>query len=128
MSVPVQNPTESALVVPLELDGVPLRALLDTGASRTLVAAPGMARLQLGLDRLGGDPSEVVGGMGPHTVTMWQHRFAALKIGGETFASPTFLVAPIQITPTTDMLLGADWLMGRRVWISYASDELFATK
>jgi hypothetical protein len=23
------------------------------------------------------------------------------------------------------MLLGADWLMGRRVWISYATNQLF---
>jgi predicted aspartyl protease len=128
LSVPVENPAESALVVPVTLDGVPLRALLDSGASRTLVAAPGMARLQLGLDRLQGDPSQIASGMGPHTVTMWKHRFGDLKIGDETFAAPTFLVAPIQLQPTSDMLLGADWLMGHRIWISYATNQLFATK
>ena len=128
LSVPVENPAESALVVPLELDGVPLRALLDSGASRTLVAAPGMARLALSLDRLRADPSQIVSGMGPHTVTMWQHRFAAFRIGGETFAGPTFFVAPIQLQPISDMLLGADWLIGRRVWISYATHQLFASK
>jgi hypothetical protein len=127
LSVPVENPTESALVVPVELDGVKLRALLDSGATQTLVAAPGMARLQLGLDRLSGDRNEIVGGMGPHTVTMWRHRFGTLRIGGETFASPLFLVAPIQLNPICDMLLGADWLAGRRVWISYATSQLFAT-
>ena len=128
LSVPVENPTESALVVPVELDGVPLRALLDSGAGQTLVAAPGMARLGLGLDRLSGDPSQIVSGMGPHTVTMWHHRFAALRVGGETFNAPLFLVAQIQLNPISDMLLGADWLMGRRVWISYATNQLFATK
>jgi predicted aspartyl protease len=127
LSVPVENPTESALVVPVELDGVKLRALLDSGAGQTLVAAPGMARLGLGLDRLAGDPSQIVSGMGPHTVTMWHHRFTALRIGGETFNAPLFLVAPIQLNPISDMLLGADWLMGRKVWISYATNQLFAT-
>jgi predicted aspartyl protease len=127
-AVPVQNPTENALVVPVELDGVPLRALLDSGAGQTLVAAPGMARLGLGLDRLRDDPSQIVSGMGPHTVTMWHHRFHALKIGSETFAAPLFLVAPIQLNPISDLLLGADWLLGRRVWISYATNQLFATK
>jgi hypothetical protein len=34
-------------------------------------------------------------------------------------------VAPIQLSPISDMLLGADWLMGRRVWISYATNQLF---
>ena len=128
LSVPVENPTESALVVPVELDGVPLRALLDSGAGQTMVAGAGMARLGLGLDRLQGDTSKVVSGMGPHTVTGWQHQFREFRIGGETFAAPRFLVAPIQLSPISDMLLGADWLMGRRVWISYATNQLFATK
>jgi hypothetical protein len=128
LSVPVTNPTESALVVPVELDGIPLRALLDSGASRTLVAAPGMARLGLGLERLQGDTSQIVGGMGPHTVTMWQHQFGKLRIGDETFPNPVYFVAPIQLQPICDLLLGADWLMGRRVWISYATNQLFATK
>jgi predicted aspartyl protease len=128
LSVPVENPAESALVVPVALDGVPLRALLDSGASRTLVAAPGMARLGLGIDRLRGDSSQIVSGVGPHTVTMWQHRFRELRIGDETFAQPMFLVAPIEIRPISDMLLGADWLMRHRIWISYATSQLFATK
>jgi predicted aspartyl protease len=128
LSVPVENPAESALVVPVELDGVPLRALLDSGASRTLVAAPGMARLGLGLDRLRNDPSQIVSGMGPHAVTVWQHRFRELRISGETFADPGFLVTPIQIQPVSDMLLGADWLLGRRIWISYATNQLFMSR
>ena len=128
LSVAVENPSESALVVPLVIDGVPLRALLDSGANRSLVAAPGMARLNLGIDQLQGDPSQVVSGMGPHTVTMWQHKFRELRIGHERIADPVFLVAPVQLHPVSDMLLGADWLLGRRVWISYATNQLFATK
>ena len=118
----------TAMIVPVELDGVPLRALLDSGAGQTLIAAPGMARLHLSLDRLSGDPSEVVSGMGPHTVTTWRHRFQTFQIGGETFASPLFVVAPAQLNPIADMLLGADWLMGRKIWISYTTNQLFATK
>ena len=128
VSVPVENPAESALVMPVELDGVRLRALFDTGAGQTLVAAPGMARLGLGLDRLRDDPGTVVSGMGPHTVTMWRHRFGTLRIGGEVLSAPVFLVAPIQLNPISDMLLGADWVKGRRVWISYATRQVFITR
>jgi Aspartyl protease len=128
LSVPAENPIESALVVPVELDGVPLHALLDSGAGQTLVAAPGMARLGLGVERLQNDPNQIVSGMGPHTVTVWQHQFRAMLIGGETIPAPRFLVAPIELSPITDMLLGADWLKGRRVWISYATHQLFVTK
>jgi predicted aspartyl protease len=128
LSVVVENPAESALVVPLAIDGVPLQALLDSGAGRSLVAARGMVRLGLGLERLQGDPSQVVSGVGPHTVTMWQHKFHELRIGSEIVSNPVFLVAPIQLQPISDMLLGADWLLGHRVWISYATKQLFATK
>jgi predicted aspartyl protease len=128
VSVTVENPSESALVVPLAIDGVPLRALLDSGASRSLVAASGMARLRLGLEVLRADPNEVVSGVGPHTVTMWQHTFHDLRIGDESFPGPVFLVAPVQLQPVSDMLLGADWLIRHRVWISYATSQLFVTK
>jgi predicted aspartyl protease len=128
LSVPAENPVESALVVPVELDGVPLHALLDSGASQTLIAAPGMARLHLGLESLRDDPNQIASGMGPHTVTVWQHQFRTMRIGGETVAAPRFLVAPIELHPITDMLLGADWLKDRHVWISYATKQLFVTK
>jgi predicted aspartyl protease len=128
LSVAIEHQTGNALVVPLTLDGVRLRALLDSGASRSLVAAPGMAHLGLGFDRLQRDPNQIISGMGPHTVTMWQHKFRELQVGSEGFADPVFLVAPVQLQPISDMLLGADWLLGRRVWISYATDQLFATK
>jgi predicted aspartyl protease len=128
LSVAAENPIESALVVPVTIDDVPLRALLDTGASRTLVGAPGMARLRLGLEQLQGDPSQIVGGAGPHTVTTWQHKFRDLRVGSESLANPVFLVAPVRLPLASDMLLGADWLLHRRVWISYATKQLFATK
>jgi hypothetical protein len=44
-AVPVQNPMESALVAQVTLDGMPMRALIDTGASSSVVGAPGMVRL-----------------------------------------------------------------------------------
>lgn len=126
-SVAIENPAENALVVPLLIDGVPLRALLDSGAGRTTVTARGMARLGLGIERLQADPSGLISGVGSHTVTVWQHKFHDLRIGDQTIANPVYLVAPIQLQPVSDMLLGADWLLGRRVWISFATHQLFAT-
>ncbi len=128
LSIPVENPAESALIVTVTLNGVKLHALLDTGASETLIAAPGMARLGLGLDRLRNDPSQIVNGLGPHTVTMWRHRFEGFQVGGENFGSPTFLVSPIQLNPISDLLLGADWLLNRQVWISFATNQLFVAE
>ena len=124
-SVPVTTPAEQALMVPVTLDGTPLRALLDTGSGASLLAAPGMVRLGLQLDSLAADRTEVVSGLGPHTVTMHLHRFRSLVVGGETLDSPEIRVAPTRLPLFADMLLGADWLSGRRVWISYATKQVF---
>ena len=126
-AIAAANPMESALVLPVELDGVRLRALLDTGAGLTLVAAPGIVRLGLTAAQLRNDPGQAVNGLGPSTVVMQRHVFQALRVGTQTTGHPSFWVAPVRLTPIVDMLLGADWLAGRRVWISFATKQVFVT-
>jgi hypothetical protein len=125
VSVPVTLPAENALIVPVTLDGTPLRALLDTGATSSLVAAPGIFRLGIQPASFAGDPADQVSGLGPHMVTMHRHTFRALRVGGETTAAPVIWIAPVHLTPIVDMLLGADWLATRRIWISFATRQLF---
>jgi hypothetical protein len=125
VTLPVSNPTESALLIPVLLDGVPLRALLDSGASSSLLAAPGMFRMKMALGDLASDPSVPVAGLGTHTLIMRRHQFRSLRVGPQTIDAPSLWVAPIRLSPIADMLLGADWLAGRRVWISYATRQIF---
>ncbi len=123
-AVPVSFPAEDAVVLPVTLDGTPLRALLDSGASSSLIAAPGLFRLGLQPTALAGDPTDQVSGLGPNLVTMHRHGFHSLRVGGQTSDNPVIWVAPIRLTPIVDMLLGADWLAGRRIWISFATKQL----
>jgi hypothetical protein len=115
----------SALVVAVTLDDTPLRALLDTGASGSIVAAPGIARLGLQPASLTGDAVSHISGVGPRTVTVHRHQFRSLRVGGQVIGAPNLWVEPIRLQPIADMLLGADWLAARRVWISYATRQLF---
>ena len=124
-AIAAENPMDAALVLPVVLDGVRLRALLDTGAGSTLLAAPGMARIGLSVAALASDPRQEVGGLGPRTVVMHRHRFATLQVGAEVVDRPLFWAAPVQLSPIVDMLLGADWLAGKRVWISFATKQVF---
>src|SRR4051794_4664619 len=73
IAIPLTQPTESALLLQVVVDGVALRALLDTGASASLIAAPGMYRL--GLDRAGSttDPHVQVSGLGIRVTPMARH-------------------------------------------------------
>ncbi len=128
IQLPIWNPVDTALVVMLELDGVGLQALLDTGASDTVVTARGAARLGLTPTVLARDPTHTASGMGPRTVAAHQHRFQRLQIGDIVTEAPSLWVAPIRVTPIVDMLLGADWLAGRLLWISFTNRQVYVAR
>jgi hypothetical protein len=56
---------------------------------------------------------------------MHLHRFGELHVGMDTTRDPMLWVAPVHVVPIVDMLLGADWLRSRRVWISFATKQIF---
>jgi len=124
-AIPASTPMGAALVVQVLLDGRPLRALIDTGASASLVTAPGIFHLGLTADSLARDPGGNGRGVGPVAVPMQQHRFAELRVGPETTQAPTLWVASVRVVPIVDMLLGADWFATRRVWLSFATKQVF---
>jgi Aspartyl protease len=124
-AIPVTIPLGGAVLLPVAIDGKKLRAMLDSGASASLVAAPGMFKLGLDQANLSGDPASQISGLGPRVVTVHRHRFATLMVGNQTIEAPSLWVEPIRLSPIVDMLLGADWLAGRRIWISFATKQLF---
>ncbi len=124
-SIPATTPMGAALVVPVSIDGSPLRALIDTGASSSLIAAPGMARLGLTPAVLAHDPGGNGSGIGPAPVFMRRHQFQTLNVGPVTTMKPAIWVSPVRVVPIVDMLLGADWLSTRRVWLSFATKQVF---
>jgi hypothetical protein len=124
-AIPVTFVEMTALVLPVTLDDTPLRALLDTGASASILAAPGIARLGLQPNSLARDASGHLSGLGPRIVTAHRHQFRSLLVGGQAIISPTLWVEPVRLRPIADMLLGADWLARRRIWISFATRQLF---
>jgi len=126
-SIPIATPAGDAVILPVTIDGRALRAMLDSGATSSLVAAPGMYKLGLDQAALSADPSSVISGLGPRSVTVHRHQFGTLTVGNQTIASPSLWVEPIRLSPIVDMLLGADWLAQRRVWISFATRQLFFT-
>lgn len=123
--IPSSFVVQDGLIVPVTLDGTPLRALVDSGAAGSFVAAPGMFRLGSRLAGLADDPAAQISGLGPRIRTAHRHRFGSLRVGDETIPSPVLWVEPIRLQPTADMLLGTDWLRRHRVWISYQTRQLF---
>jgi hypothetical protein len=124
-SIQVTMLAEDAVMLPVVLDGRPLRAMLDTGATSSLLAAPGMYKMGLEAGALAGDPAVRVTGLGTRALTVRQHRYGLMMVGQQRIESPVLWVEPVRLSPIADMILGADWLQGRRVWLSFATKQLF---
>lgn len=125
VAIPASTPVGAAMVITVGIDNRPLRALIDTGASASLITAPGIYRLGLTPERLANDPAGNGSGIGPAPVFMQRHRFAEMRIGADVLRDPTLWVARVHVVPIVDMLLGADWLRTRHVWLSFTTRQLF---
>jgi Aspartyl protease len=126
VALPAEMPMTKAMVVPMSVDGHGLRALLDTGATSSLILAPGMFRLGLTPEIVAHDPGGAAHGIGPQAPQMHRHRFSSWQVGPELEPNPTMWVAQVRVAPIVDALLGADWLLAqRRVWISFTTGQVF---
>lgn len=106
----------------IRLDRTPLLALLDTGASNSLVNARGMHKLLLSSEALADDPalqSLAVGG----EITGRAHQFASLRIGPISMDQPMLEVIAA-VNPSFDMLLGLDVLARQAFTLSYGTQSL----
>jgi hypothetical protein len=115
------RPVRNILVLPVSVAGHTLQAELDTGASSSVIMAPGMAKL--GLLPGGNDQ---IRGFGKGVQTAHPQSFP-LQVGSAPAAATTLLVAPIHGLRSIDMLLGADWVGVRHIWISWATNQVFVS-
>ena len=119
-AVAAWRPVRNVLAVTLRVGGATLQAMLDSGALHSVVTLPGM--VQLGLAAGGTD---AVRGFGPATLAAHMQSFASVQVAPLPPAPMDMVVAPIRTLRSIGALLGADWLSGRHVWVSWATDQLF---
>jgi predicted aspartyl protease len=123
-AVPVRFNPQGLAFLPLTVDGRPVRALLDSGARVSLMTRRIAASLGVTQAMLDADPVRGGVGVGLASIALRQHRFARVTVGPITLRDMPVNVADMQL-PGVDMLLGADWLASRHIWLSYADSTLF---
>ncbi len=106
----------------IKLDGHPVAAILDTGASSTVIDRNAASAAGVTPDLLAADRTRTMSGIDSRAVTVRRHRFGSLEVGDERLNNPVLEVADVQ-TGTT--LLGRDFLRSNRVLISYGRRTLF---
>ncbi len=110
--------------VPVVIDGHTVNALFDTGAWESVVKTEIAEGLGISSAELAMDPGGDSGGVDQNRFAYYRHAFDMVRIGEETFHHWPLDVAPFTL-PGESMLLGADYLRSHRVWLSYATNQLF---
>lgn len=147
LAVPTEK--DPHLVARVQVNGRPVRAVIDTGASRTVLDLA-TAR-ELGFDAAApGVTRDSTTGFGQHEIGAWIGRFDTIAVGPEVVHKPRIMVMDLWGAMVEDsrsvyaaewslqqapMLLGADFLKSHRVlfaasqhrmYFSYNGGELFA--
>lgn len=116
--------SKNGFIIPIALNGVPIRALIDTGSNISSLSREGA--LSVGVDNQGLDrdqPGDFVGSKGT-AVSAHKHEFGTMTVGASTFRNVKLFVQDGSF-PGTDMLLGMDFLRWRKLWISYSTNQIF---
>jgi hypothetical protein len=75
---------------------------------------------------LDADRKVMAHGASPDMVSVPVHRFRELRVGPAVVQNPVLPVVPMT-DGMGDALVGADFLTGRRVWLSFATNQMFIT-
>ena len=123
-SFPIRITGERHVVIPVELNGTRLAALLDTGATGMAISRKAALRSGVTEAMLKADPLQELIGVGGIAARQPSHRFRSMVLAGETIHDIPLQLIPTQL-PSADVLVGQVYLLFRRVWISYATRTLF---
>jgi predicted aspartyl protease len=114
------------MLVPVDLDGQPGTAILDTGAQLNAVRTSFARRTGLSPDDMQSDATIRLYGASPGMIRVPLHRFHELRVGPVVVHHPQIEVVPDD-SLMADALLGEDFLRGRREWLSFATGHLFVS-
>lgn len=123
-TVPVKRSQRGRLFLPVRVNGHQLSAFVDTGARITVMTTDAAARLGVSGQALNHDPGGSGRGIDLNSVIVHRHMFTEIGVGPELFRNRPIDVAGLDLD-RGDMLLGADYFRARRVWLSYAANQLF---
>ena len=132
MRVEYSGATSGGVRLPFRLNGKPLSANLDTGATSTTVTRAGAATAGVDVQAQAGDPTHSLVGVGNEQTSATAHRFTEMSIGTERFRNPVLTVYQTAALASagsaaagSDVLVGEDWLATRRIWLSTSSHRMY---
>ena len=140
LEVPLQGDEKIEFMV--AINGKPLRALLDSGATYSLLEKAEAEARDVNLNSPGVKPAGCVQGFGARLVDSWSAQFESFAIGDQLIRNPRIQFAdmwqhttytetgsrlPRQFAGLPKMLLGADFLRSHRVLVARSQKKMYFT-
>jgi hypothetical protein len=113
-----------AFVIPVFLNGKPVRAVVDTGSNESSLSLDGARAAGVDAQTLASEPGDTFFGSKGNVVTAHRHVFQTMGVGAGTFRNARISVQDASWLDT-DMLLGMDFLRWRKLWLSYSTNQVF---
>lgn len=128
-AVPIAGVTafKDRMMLAFELNGVAGKALLDTGAQTTAIGRSFALRLGLTDEAMSMDRAVDIAGVGAGKMKARLHWFRSLRIGPVAVQGLMLPVLPADLG-FGDGLIGQDFLLNRRVWMSFPTRRLFISQ
>lgn len=119
------DPAQRLITIPLELDGKPIKALIDTGSSETFLSA------RAAKDLFGIEAPETVAPQNEFESTggarrNYRHHFNTLRMCDVVFKDPWLVIAPVAGN-NPDMILGMHDLGSLHLYFAYREGKLYAS-
>jgi predicted aspartyl protease len=142
IQIPFRLNDSHQIVMPVKLDGKELRAILDTGASTTLLGLPAAhEEFDLGPDSPGVEQQGIVTTADGAHLPAYAHRFQKLEIGGIAFGNPLLFLIPtkkmggpaigsrinLMQGEQPQLTLGMNELTKLHIYIAYGERMLYVT-
>jgi tetratricopeptide (TPR) repeat protein len=111
------------------VNGVKIRVAFDTGTAVSMLSLGAARRAGITPDTPGVQPAgTMLGGVfGPGTMKVWAAPIASFEIGGEEIKHTRLLIADLKLGQAEDMLLGDDFFLAHRIYVSNDQGKLYFT-
>ncbi len=106
------------------LNGVKMKALIDTGATMSVVTRSAAARAGVTPTSAGVSKAGQTGGIGSRIINLHNARFKTFAVGDETINNPVLMLMDVE-RPGYDLILGTDFLRAHRVLFAVSQNSVY---
>lgn len=127
MVIEPTTPARPHLIGQAKLNGKKIRVVFDTGASSSVLTLKAAKRAGIEPESDEVAAGGISRGIGKRTNENFIARFDTLDLGGEMIRNARLRMADIRVGDAADMLLGADFFLSHRIYVSAQHRRLYFT-